>query len=490
MATVAPIVDRQFELTRLRELADRPGNTLALLTGRRRVGKTFLLTNCWSPNDYFLFTAARVTPAANREQLLNDLAAWSGLDLRPSDHPSWRMVFGMLLTLPTNRPRVIVLDEFQYLAEDERGVAGVASELNAAWERSQDDAPLLMVLAGSVVSTMEALAQGGAPLHERLSWQHRLEPFDYWHAAETASFADPRERAVVYGVFGGTPRYLAAIDTSQSLARNIQQLVLAKDGEVRGLLGTALDQEEGLRDTTKYRTILRAVSTGATDRNEIANRSGLKNDRALRDKLETLIGLGYLELRVNIDSRPSDPVRYAVADPAFRFYQRFVDPNRSLLERQPADQLWKRKVAPELDQYMGLEFERIARQAYDRHSAALDLPLVRQWGRFEGVDRERKSLEIDIIAPLLDGRMLTGSVKWNRSPMGADMHYSHVDMLQRASTAGRDWAHAALAPDAPLLYVAAGGFSPAFRASVLESDREVIAWDLSDIFSGQVIPER
>ena len=180
-------------------------------------------------------------------------------------------------------------------------------------------------------------------------------------------------------------------------------------------------------------------------------------------------------------------MRYAIADPALRFHQRFVEPNRSLLERQSAAQLWDAKVESEVDQYMGLEFERIGRQAYDRHASALGLPLVERWGRWEGVDRERASLEIDVVAPLLDGRTLTGSIKWNRSPVGAEVHFAHLDHLRRASAAGRAWAHAGLAPEAPLYYLAASGFTPAFWAAIQESGREVIAWSLEDLYKGQVI---
>ena len=103
-------------------------------------------------------------------------------------------------------------------------MAAVASELNAAWERPRGEKPLLMVLAGSVISTMEAIAKGGAPLYGRFAWQHKLEPFDYWYAAEAASFSSLRDRAIAYGAFGGTPRYLAAIDSGWTLAESIQRL--------------------------------------------------------------------------------------------------------------------------------------------------------------------------------------------------------------------------------------------------------------------------
>jgi AAA+ ATPase superfamily predicted ATPase len=245
---------------------------------------------------------------------------------------------------------------------------------------------------------------------------------------------------------------------------------------------TALDQEEGLRDASKYRAILRSVADGCTERNAIAQRTGLPNDAALRDKLSRLVELGYLETRRNVDARPNEAVRYGIADPAFRFHQRFVEPNLSMLERYPAEQLWASQVAPFLDAYMGLEFERLAGQAYDRRREELGLPLVRTWGRWEGADRTRRSLEIDLVAPLADGRVMTGAVKWDRQPVGPTVHRAHLEMLRRAADAGRSWAHQALAPEAPLFYVAAAGFTSDFEAAVAASGHTALCWRLEDLY--------
>ncbi len=477
----APLIDRQRELRELRRLLADGEPRLALLTGRRRVGKTYLLTHAWGDRDYFLFTASRVTAEANRAQLIKDLADWSGEDLRSEDFPNWRTLFNLLLDLKHPQPIVLILDEFQYLAED-GDLATVASELNAAWERQRAPRPLLLVLSGSAVSTMEGLAGGGAPLYGRFAWQHKLQPFSYWHATELAPFDDLRDRAATYGVFGGTPRYLAAIHVDRSLVENIQTLLLAPSGEVRTLVETALDQEEGLRDVAKYRSILRAVAQGRTLRNEIADLTGLGNDRGLRAKLDNLIELGYLETHSNIDAKASEPIRYHVADPAFRFYQRFVEPNTSTLERYEPSRVWSDAIEPQLDTYMGHAFERIARQAYDRRAPDLGLPLVREWSRWEGKDRNGDPIEIDIVAPLLDKRMLTGAVKWNRKPIGPHVHWAHLDMLKRSAKAGRKWAHQAQEPDAPILYVAAGGFTPAFTKVIEETDRSITLWTLDDIY--------
>ena len=475
------MIDREPERQALRRLLGDGEPRLALLTGRRRVGKTFLLTRAWGDQEYFLFTASRVTAEANRVQLLKDLASWSGEDIRSEDYPTWRTVFNLMLDLKSSQPLVLVLDEFQYLAED-GDLATVASELNAAWERPRVPRPLLLVLSGSAVSTMEALAGGGAPLYGRFAWDHKLQPFTYWHAAELAPFEDTRDRAIAYGAFGGTPRYLAAIDAARSVPENIQALLLAPSGEVRSLVETALDQEEGLRDVVKYRSILRAVAQGRTLRNEIADRAGLENAYAFRQMLQKLIELGYLEMHRNIDARSSDPIRYYVADPAFRFYQRFVEPNTSALERYGPELVWREAVEPYLDTYMGHEFERIARQTYDRAAVGLGLPPVREWGRWEGKDRHGDTLEIDIVAPLLDKRVLSGAVKWNYKPIGSDVHWAHVEMLRRAADAGRKWAHDAQEPTAPILYVAAGGFTESFTEAIAESDHPITLWTLDDIY--------
>ncbi|HEX9939267.1 MAG TPA: ATP-binding protein [Longimicrobium sp.] len=492
-APPALLIDREQERAELAALSRRGRPVLALLTGRRRVGKTYLLANAWPAHDLFLFTAAQTTPEVNRRQLLNDLAGWSGEPLRAEDYPTWRTVFRLLADVAERRatgepprPTVFVLDEFQYLADGAAGVAEVASELNAVWEqlprRAGGALPLLIVLAGSAVATMEALAGGGAPLYGRFAWHQKLQPFTYWHAAEFASFPSLRDRALLYGIFGGTPRYLSTVDPSRSLAENAAELLLSPRGEVRLLVETALDQEEGLRDVPKYRAILRAVADGCTGRNEIAQRAGLTNDNALRAKLATLVELGYLEQRSNVDAKPNEAVRYAVADPAFRFYHRFVAPNASVLERYPPAHVWETAVVPQLDGYMGLEFERIVAQAYDRRALSLDLPMVERWGRWEGVDRARRSLEVDIVAPLVDGRTMTGAVKWDAAPIGSGVHHGHLEMLRRAADAGRAWGHAGLRPDAPLFYVAAGGFTPAFREEAEASGHPLILWTAEDLY--------
>lgn len=480
----APFIGREAEREKLLELSAARTRRLGLVTGRRRVGKTWLLTHTWPADQYFLFTASRTSPEFNRQQLLRDLSRFLNRVIEAQDYPTWRSVFNLLLDVRLPRPLVFVLDEFQYLADGESGLAEVASELNSAWERPRANQPLVLILAGSAVGIMQGLAAGGAPLYGRFDLQLKLRPFDYLNASVLAPFETLRDRAILYGTFGGMPRYLAAINPTETLEQNIVRLMLTPQGEVRQLLETALDQEEGLRDIASYNAILRAVSTGSTLQNEIAQRAGLKNDNSLRVKIDRLTELGYLVSGRNIGAPTNAPYRYRLNDPALRFHQRFVQPNTSMLEREPAADVWE-LLRPQLAGYMGLEFEQITEQAYRRLRTPYNLPMLREWGSWEGTDRTGKSLQVDVVAPMAETGVLTGAIKWTIKPVGPDVHFAHLEMLRRAAYAGQKWAHEAMEPDSPLLYVSAGGFTSSFRSMAEESGHPVILLNLEDMYSPQ-----
>jgi uncharacterized protein len=476
------IIDRELELQELRALLDEKTPQLALLYGRRRVGKTYLLTHTWPPERTFYWTASATTPLQNREQLIRDLSQWAGEAFDPTEYPTWRTVFRLLLDLQAPQPLVIVLDEFQYLGEDARSLAAVASELNAAWEQRRTPRSLVFVVAGSAVRVLEALDSGGAPLHGRFAWKGELRPFNYWYTAQMAKYRSARDRARVYGIFGGTPRYLDPIKPGRPLAENASRLMLAPRGEVRGLIETAILQEQGLRETAKYQAILRAIGGGCTELNAIGQRAGLPTDTSLRDKIERLVDLGYVRAIRNLGAGGTVPFRYRISDPAFAFYYEFVSPHEAALERTDPRYVWQQAIAPRLDTYMGHVFEGIAEQAYTRLQRRYNLPVIREWSRWEGRDRDGKSLEIDIAAPLTDSNVLTGAVKWNSKPLDVRWHFHHLEALERLAAAGLKWAHAAKQLDSPLLYVAAGGFTKEFM-SVARASREIVyCWTLADIF--------
>ena len=477
------IVDREKEQQKLRELAMDRSPKMALVYGRRRVGKTYLLTHLWDRDQAFYFTASAITAEQNRRQLIAQASEWTGQDFRPEDYPTWRTVFRLLLSLPSDKPLVVVLDEFQYLGADEAELVEVTSELNAVWEGPQRSRrSVLLVLSGSATRTMESLDRGGAPLHGRLAWKAKLEPFDYRDAAEMAPFDSARDRAYTYGVFGGMPRYLDSLDVTRSFADNVADLMLSPRGDIRAQVETAILQEQGLREIPKYLGILQAIGVGRTDLNDIANQVGLAKNSSARGKVDRLVDLGYVERHRNFDAGQTTAWQYQLSDPAFRFYHEFVTRYETALETSDPIDVWEAHIAPELDRYMGHLFERMVEEAYYRLRKQQGLDLIQHWGRWEGRDRARKSIEMDIVSRLTSGGMLTGAIKWNRTPVGSALHRHHMRDLQRLADAGNRWAHEAMEEGSTLLYAAAGGFEEGFRQHAEAAGLSVVLWTLDDLY--------
>lgn len=463
------LVDREVERRMLQEAADDGGPSLVLVHGRRRVGKTFLLQRAWEDRRLFYFLAADSTPDQNRIDLLDEINLQLGRSLDPGDYPTWRTVFRLLGDLAGKGPLIVVLDEFQYLLGGEVDEAAILSQFNAVWERELSRLDITVVLCGSEVGTMQGLARRGA-LFGRLDREIHLEPFDYRQAADMTAGRPFRERAYLYGIFGGTPDYLALVDEDQSLASAVREAYLERGGKVSVQMANLIEQEEGITEPGHYRAVLSAVARGKTKINDIAQAAGFDVEAGGQDVarrvLRTLRDLQLVRRERNFDAGRTTPWRYHLADNALAFWYRFVHSNRSLLEIGDPEDVWHERIQIRLDDYMGWQvFEGMARQAFRIHHDDWALPAPSEWSRWAGKDRNRRDIEIDVVSRLADERLLTGEVKWSSSPVDADLHHVLVRDLHDLAASGRKWARDALdeRTSAGHLYVSAAGFTPAFQ---------------------------
>ena len=479
----SPIIDREEPREILSQLLIRPGPSVALVYGRRRVGKTFLLNHTWPDEQTFYFVAAETTEAINRVELIAAVNRQFGLSLALDDYQSWRTVFRLLLELGAPKPIAIVIDEFQYLVDAD---PSIPSQLTAVLDVHRDRRPFVLALSGSVIRTMEQLAAGGAPLYGRLAASVSLAPFDYLDAAAMMPFPDAHTCAMAYAIYGGTPQYLTSLQPGRSFADGIAADVLAPGGQVRVQIESVIDQERGLRNPEAYKAVISAIGSGHTQLNDIAQYAAITAGTALRKMLDTLVGLGYVEARRNFGAPRNASYRYRLSDPALQFHAALVERYRSELVRNKPLEVWKEYIAQEMDTYMGLLFERMAEQAYQRLRVVHKLPMVEQWGRWEGADKTGASREIDIVTRLSDGRMLTGAVKWSRLDLG--VHNRHLRAVEALAESGQGWAREALEQRAPLIYVTGEAFPRDFIARAEADGHQVLAWTLDDLYSARMRP--
>ena len=119
-------VDRVQEMSVLQTAYEKPESSLFVLYGRRRVGKTTLLSEFCKEKPSLYYLATEESIQANRNAFRLMVADFLQNDLlKSATDASWEMIFSVLLSAQENKKLVIVLDEFQYLGKADKAFPSV-----------------------------------------------------------------------------------------------------------------------------------------------------------------------------------------------------------------------------------------------------------------------------------------------------------------------------------------------------------------------------
>ena len=420
-----PFFDRKAELAALGRSWRRTNAGLAMLYGRRRLGKTYLLQRFLSDAEdasgRCYYVADQSTAEQQRLSLAERLVEAFPAGLAARDvAASWNSLlryFGAQARTAPKGKAALVLDEFPYLVAQ---TPELPSVLQAWWDEEGRHSGAFVVLCGSQLSTMAALADETAPLHGRFNaGRVRLEPMGY---ADVAAFYEgmegygPRERLLMYGALGGSPRYHGEVERGLAWDEQIVDLLLRPgapfEGEARALLAS-----KQIRDPAPYNAILRAVAEGATRSSAILGATGLPSAAALSHPLATLQELEWLRKERSFGETTDRRAIYRVADPFLAFWFRFGAPLASVLRFEDPMAVFRERIEPRLDEHMGWSvFEDVCAQwlwRRGRSDLGLDVRGVHRYWSRDG------RVEIDQVAELGGGGLLFGECKWSaRSLVG------------------------------------------------------------------------
>lgn len=396
-------VDREAELDWLTGRFSSGERQLLVLYGRRRIGKTALVTHALSavdvPSIYFLCDERGVEPNAERfaetcaDALDDVLPAVDGFE------DAFRYLANRV-----EGPFVIAIDEFSYLVSADETVASV---FQTVFDETLADTDVSLVLFGSSIPMMEEGALSyESPLYGRRTGQWRLEAFEFGPARQFVPKYDVADQIRTYAVLGGMPAYLEQFDPDADLFENVERRVLSKGAFLYEEPEFLLGQE--LRDPTTYTAILEAIAGGATRVTEIANEIG-RDASSLSRYLQNLSRLALLERETPVTD-PDGRGVYRLPDQFLRFWFRFVGPNRAQLERGATAPVLD-AVREGLASHTSWTFETVCRQAVATGAFPVDCSRVGRW--WYGED------EIDVVG-VDDGTetLLLGECKWTNDPVG------------------------------------------------------------------------
>jgi uncharacterized protein len=407
-------VNRSGELDALKHWWDEgAGGRIALVWGRRRVGKTALCDEFARRRRTVFHTGAG--RLARDELRILSLAAAGTLDagireLSSRPFADWDDALESLAVAAAHEPLLLVLDEFPELLRSSPELPGI---LRAFWDRAREQTRLRIMLCGSAVRVMRAMQEEREPLYGRIDLSLAVHPFAPHESAMLLDALSPSDRALVWGVVGGVPLYLTWWDQQSDLRSNLERLVCTPGGKLldEGRLVLATEGEMG----ELGQRVLRAIAGGKTKHNEIEQAVGAEPARTL----QRLIELRLVERMVPVTTYGSRTRRrsYRIADNFLAFWLGIVEPYSAEIERGLGKSIL-RPLTERLDDHMGERWEEAFRTHLRRLATAGALaPDIVRIGAFWS---QQPPVEIDAVA--LAGRseeaVLAGEAKWARKVNG------------------------------------------------------------------------
>ncbi|MHB9038799.1 MAG: ATP-binding protein [Armatimonadota bacterium] len=425
---MSKFIDRTYEMADLAEAWEQDGAQLRLLYGRRRVGKTYLLQHFLSetrPHCYFL--ASAMTIGSNLERLAQALidSYPQGKDMTPASIPTLWSILQLYGEIAREQRFALVLDEFQYLVEAD---PSIPSQIQAWWDMAGLRSQAYVFVCGSHVGMMEALAGASQPLYGRFTSRCKLQPMAYYDTALFYEDSDwsVRDKLTAYGVLGGTPKYHAVFSSKEDFSSNIVRHVLSPDGLLRNEPEVVISSST-IRDPLLYNSMLQAVATGETRRSEIEQKAGITSSQ-FGFCSQTLMDLEWMGREKPFGEDSAKRSIYTIADHFIHFWYRFVALLAGELEFRDTEEVYKSRVEPYINDYMGrYVFEDICMQYLKKNAAIRHDLQIRNAGRYWSRDGK---VEIDIVGDLVDGTTLACECKWSSSPVGVAIYY---DLMRKVS---------------------------------------------------------
>jgi len=382
------------ELQRIKEMAYNDHSKLTVITGRRRIGKTSLILNALKEDVIVYLFVSRKSEA----DLCNGFCAQieRQLSVFVPKMDSFIEVFRFLLEQGKNQKFTLVIDEFQEFININESVY---SDIQNYWDQYRTVTNVNFIVSGSIYSLMTKIFQDKKePLFGRADAMIKLTPFTTSVLKEIMSDYKPNytndELLALYTYTGGVPKYVELLVDNKALTMpKMIKYICQSDSpfidEGRNLLIQEFGKKYG-----NYFSILDAISSGMNTQSQIEAFMGEKSIGGQLNKLETVYEV-IKKQRPLFAKEGSQTVRYEVSDNFLRFWFRYIERNRTLIELGNYEGL-SRLINEDYQTYSGKTLELYFKQ---KMQESFEYRAIGSWWEPKGSQNE-----VDIVAISLDNK--------------------------------------------------------------------------------------
>jgi len=352
------LIGREKEISILSDaLSDNTSHFVAIY-GRRRIGKTYLVKECFK--DRFTFYHAGLSEG----NLSDQLTAFAGA-LKDAGHEfdgkisGWLSAFEQLkdvIRSSKEKKKIIFIDELSWMDTPKSGLITALEHFWNGWASARDDI-ILIVCASATSWMLSKIIHNKGGLYNRITEKIHLKQFSLY---ECEQYVKSRQLVFnrmqilqCYMIFGGVPFYWSLLKKGLSAEQNIDEIFFAEDAplktEFKYLFASIFKNPEAY---IKIVETLGKKKVGMS-RDEIIEASKLSNSGELTVKLEELEACGFIRKYAAFGMKKKGAI-YQLTDYFSLFYYQF-------LEKEPTDNhFWINQInMPKINTWSGLAFERV-----------------------------------------------------------------------------------------------------------------------------------
>lgn len=326
-------IGRDYELKLLKGLLEKNTASLAVIYGRRRVGKSSLVQEFGKNTKFYVF--AGLAPEANTSTKiqLHEFSKqlyrqFGGAEKHFND---WGDAFNELASKTREGRTIILFDEITWMGNCDSSFLG---KLKNAWDLEfKKNNKLVLILCGSVSSWIKKNIISNTGFYGRISLKIHLRemPIKDCNKFWGSDHISPYDKLKILSVTGGIPKYLEEINTNLSAEENIKQLCFSESGilfnDFDYIFSALLE-----RKSPYYEKILDIVSDSSREISSIRESLGIKRGGNILSYIEELVISGLLQKDYTWQLKTGNIAKfskYRLADNYLRFYIKYIRPNIS-----------------------------------------------------------------------------------------------------------------------------------------------------------------
>ena len=320
------------ELNRIQKLSFEENSRLTVVTGRRRIGKTSLITKALKNQiTVYLFVSRKSEGilcknfAATIESSLGEKIAGELND--------FNSIFLYLMQLGTRKSFNLVIDEFQ---EFYKVNPSIYSDMQNIWDAYRKQSHVNLIVCGSIYSLMHKIFfDKEEPLFGRADNIIKLSTFSIEVLKQIMQDYSPKyhndDLLALYAFTGGVPKYVELFCDNHALTKDQMIEFMIRDNSPFIEEGSFLLIEEFGKNFGIYFSVLSAISSGFNTQSQIEQLIGVSSVGGYLIKLTEDYGLIHKQRPVM--AKPNSlTVRYTIEDNFLRFWFKYIDKNRSIIE--------------------------------------------------------------------------------------------------------------------------------------------------------------